>query len=246
MPTRKQLPITPDLAQLPGALPVLLLTPDRPLRYGWMARARDHWAGRLDRTPVGQSHEPGEVAWSAWLQRLTAECHNAIARGRTRTEALIAVLDKERATLEAEARKAEVLVTQLERDIAEQQAAPARDRRPGEAFSPDEEVRDRVNLERGTALARLRSAKAEAEDRQRSVLHQIHVIVTQRHSHWAVLQERTRLLVEHHQRRASTYARGMSRPWKGITYVAPVIHTPAWAHAELGTGGHAAQPAAVN
>ncbi|TRY16873.1 hypothetical protein FOJ82_13450 [Tessaracoccus rhinocerotis] len=241
MKKKTSVAISADQAHIPDALPVFLLVPDEPLRYGWWTRTRDHWAGRQDRLRGTEHMEPLQTASSAWLQRLFAECGNAVAQGRSRTDALVALLDKEQAALAAEERVAADHIGQLASDLAELQGSPLRESLgAGEGFSDDDEVLRRKALERQTALAQLRTAQTQAAERRRTVLQQIDVIVTQKRSHWSVLQERTRQLLEHYQRRASTYARGMSRPSRGITFLAPVLPMPDWAAAELGTGGYTA------
>lgn len=233
MPNRKDLPLTADLAPLPGALPLFLRIADRPLRYRWWTRICDRWAGRRDRTPVTETYEPGKTASSAWLQQLIAECDTAIAQERSRTEAMVAVLDNKQASLDTTARAAAQYIEEMRQKMEAVHSQPARAPGAGEKYSREEERQARLALERGAALARLTTAKTQAEERRRAALHEVDVLTSDRRSHGTVLRGRIRLIVEHYQRRASNYVRGMSRPRKGITYTAPLIPIPDWASAEL-------------
>ncbi|HMR49485.1 MAG TPA: hypothetical protein PKE40_09490 [Arachnia sp.] len=239
----KKFPLTADLAGLPGALPVFLRASERPPRYRWWRRLADRWAGRRDRTPLTDAEDPLQEAASAWLQQLVAQCEAAVAEERSTTEALIAVLDDKKAGFEAAAREAEAQIVDVKNALEAAHAAPDRGLGAGEKYSPAEERQTRLTLERRTALARLTTAKTQAEERRRTSLQSAEKLDAARHSHWTMLQERSRLIVTHHQQRASAYAGGMSQPRKGVVYLAPAIPIPEWATAELSTGGHTPEPA---
>lgn len=241
--------ITPELAHVPDALPAFLLKADRPLPYRWWTRLSDHLAGRRDRlySDTITLNEP-PVAQSPWLQRQLAECATALARGRTRTEALVAVLDRELASLAADADQQAEALASLQAQLVELESAPVGDGivGAGEVFSPPHERQQRRRRERAAQFAQLQRATADAEAARRDIDRQINTLNQERRSHWVVLQERSRQLVELYQRRVCTYTRGMEQRRKGIVLTAPTVATPAWVSAQLGTGGVDAAGAAAH
>lgn len=239
--------ITPELAHVPNALPTFLLKADRPLPYRWWTRLSDHFAGRRDRTfteEIANSDAP--VVESPWLQRQLAECANAIARGRTRTEALVAVLDRELAALSSNVEQQEGVIASLTSQIATLQDAPVTDEvvGAGERYSDPSERLQRRHRERSIVLGQLRQSLTVAQDARRDLGRQIGTINQERRSHWVVLQERSRQLTELYQRRVCTYTRGMEQRRKGVLLTAPTVTMPSWASAALGTGGLDDSPAA--
>ena len=234
------LPITPDLAHVPNALPVFTMRADRPLPYRWWTRLSDHLAGRRDRVNSEASLATNNaVAESPWLHRLLAECATAIARGRTRTEALVAVLDRELAHLHAGVQQHEDTLETVARQINDLLDQPITDEivGAGERYSdPDERLR-RHQLNRASELNRLRQQAEAARNAKRRLMREIGTLQQERRSHWVVLQERSRQLVELYQRRACSYVRGMERRRQGIVLTAPTVSAPVWSVADLGTGG---------
>lgn len=241
MKKTRSIELTSELAHVPSALPVFLLHPERPLRYGWWARSRDSWDGRRDRGCVSEASGGSEpsTAETPWLRRLRAECHNAIGQERTRTEALVAVLDREIAALKAQIAAAETAGAQREEERRQSDATPVTDAvvGAGEIYSPADERVQRRRLERATTSARLAGQAAAAHEARRTASQQLDVVVQERRNHWIVLQERARVLAEHYQRRASTYIRALERPRRGERFDVPDMGVPDWASADLGAGG---------
>ena len=233
----KSLTLSPDHAHLPRAFHAFLLVPDRPPRYGLWLRARDAWAGWRDRStdPNAESERDAAPVTSPWLQRLEAEYATALAAGRTRAEALVAVIDGERAELESEAASLGLLLAQL--DARHSAPEPEPDDAilgVGERYSTPAERLARRRWEQAGRRARLTSDTSGAEARRRAVVQRIAVLEQERRSHWTLLQQRGRLLQAHYQRRAGTYTRAMERRREGQRLTAPAMPAPAWLGAELG------------
>lgn len=237
----------PEHAHVPDALTFFLLRPGKPLRYSWLTRLGDRWAGRMDRTdaPATTGGEP-PVADTPWLKRLTSECGNIIASERVRTEALVAIIDRERAELTARLSRVEAVAAanQAELDRLAKDPPFSGDAvvGAGEQYSPAEERLQRRHRERARTVAALvdgvNSAKAEALQ----ITSRLQILKQERHSHWVVLLERIRTLVEHYRRRIGTYVRAMEHRRGGITWQVPDLPHPAWAVAELGLGSPDTDP----
>lgn len=238
----------PEHARVPKALPTFLLEPDRPPRYRWWQRLLDQWSGIRDRMPAAQHSEPpNPVADSPWLQRLLAECAASIAVGRTRTDGLVAILDKERATLRSEAAAVEQEYDTLRKALDEAEGTPVDDgvHGAGEQYSTAAERLQRRQRRKSEEIARLRSRMDAAAERLRLVKQAIGVLEQERRSHWSVLQERARVLTEHYQRRAASYTRGLERRRRRVYFTTPTVSAPDWVHADLGSGGDASPPSPV-
>ncbi len=236
----RKVPIGPQHARVPEALPAFLLVPDRPPVYRWWRRLFDQWAGMRDRTPA--AHAPSDeipTADSPWLQRLLSECGTAIAVGRTRTDALVAILDKEIAQLRAEEETLTESISALgeERDDVEGTELDPGIVGVGEQYSPRDERLRRRQLQKAGELSRLDGQRTAAQGRLRSIRQEIGILEQERRSHWSVFQERTRLLTEYYQRRAGSYTRGLERRRRRMFFVTPTVTAPDWAVADLGTGG---------
>lgn len=231
--------LSPDLAHVPNALPAFMLKADRPLPYRWWTRLSDHSAGRRDRTQSETISSDAPVASSPWLQRQLAECANAIAVGRTRTEALVAVLDHELAAMLAAVDQHEAALADLSAKLRELIAEPVNDAAigPGGPYSTPQERLRRNQDQRAAELSSLRNAIQTTESTTRELARRIGQLQQDRRSHWVVLQERSRQLVELTQRRVATYTRGLELRRKGIVFTAPTVTAPHWVSAELGTGG---------
>lgn len=230
----------PEHARVPQALPAFLLRPDQPPVYRWWRRVLDRWAGVRDRTPAPEHREGATpVADSPWLRRLLAECAAAIAVGRTRTDALVAVLDVECARVRAEIEVLEGVLDELDeaRSAADQETIDDTIVGPGELYSPPEERLQRRARQKADKIARLQAQADAVQARLRSARQELGVLEQERRSHWSVLQERTRLLVEHYQRRAGSYTRGLERRRRRVFFVTPTVVAPDWVRADLGTGG---------
>lgn len=239
----KSLTLSPDHAHLPRAFHSFLLVPDRPLRYGLWLRFRDTWAGGRDRStdPNAGSEWSESPVRSPWLQRLEAECATALAAGRTRAEALVAVIERDRAELESEAAALQLMLSELNESQGATEPEP--DDAVvgvGERYSSPAERIARRRWEQAGKRARLASDTSAAKARRRAVVQQIAVLEQERRSHWTVLQERGRQLLAHYQRRAGTYTRAMERRREGERLIAPTLPVPEWLGADLGTAGQQA------
>lgn len=231
---------TPEEAHIPQALGIFLQEPEKPMKYSWWARFWDRRAGRADRTKPPTNTGDVPVADTPWLRRLRGECGTMIAKERVRTEALVAVIDRELQELRARHYRAEVVI---------EQASNAEGRRvseleitddvvgAGEHYSSPEERIQRRRRERTQAMDRLRRRREAAEAELLELAPRIEVLTQERTSHWVLLQERCRRLVEHHQRRAGTYVRAMERRRDGVVWRVPELDILGWAAAQPGTGG---------
>lgn len=233
--------LSPSHARVPEALATFLTAPDRPMPYRWWTRLGDRWAGRRDRT--APLHDPvPEVAEAdtPWLRSLAAACANAVATGRVRAEALVSILDRERAALLGEIDQAKLAVAELTADLARVESVPITGDAvgTGEMYSPSDERLRRRRHERTQRSAALSGQLGAARARLADAHRQLEVIEQERKSHWIVLQERARILIEHHQRRAATYTRALENRRSGQFWAVPRLEVPAWARADLGTGGH--------
>ncbi|RRD48755.1 hypothetical protein [Arachnia propionica] len=229
--------LRPDHAHVPDALPFFLLLPGKPLRYSLWSRFWDRWAGRRDRTDATRtSGDDAPVADTPWLTRLVSECSNVITAERIRTEALVAVIDRERAELEARLHRAEAVATSSQAELQRISDAPIGDGivGTGEQFSSPEERLQRRQLERAAAVSAQEGRIASANAEVLEINARLEVLTQERRSHWAVLRERVRNLVKHYRRRASTYVRAMERRRDGVTWQVPDIPCPDWALADLG------------
>lgn len=236
---KKKINLTPADARVPAALNPFLAVPDRPMRYRWWTRFGDHSAGRSDRPrPVRDSQPELTVADTPWLRRLTADCANAIAAGRARSEALVSIIDRERAMVIGDITAAKLACSSLPAKLAAVAATPVDDGivGTGEAHSSSEERLQRRHLELGQQEAALNRQLHEATHKQAEAEKTLAVLEQERLSHWVVLQERTRHLTEYYQRRAATYTRGLENRRRGQFWIVPTLIIPDWAAAELGTG----------
>ncbi|SHJ61181.1 hypothetical protein SAMN02745244_02886 [Tessaracoccus bendigoensis DSM 12906] len=236
----KKIRISPSHASVPEALAPFLAAPDRPVPYRWWTRLSDRWAGRRDR--VASRHQPTpEVAEAdtPWLRRLIADCNNAVATGRVRTEALVSILDRERATLLGEIDQAKLAIADLTADLSHLDAVPITGDAvgPGEMYSSSEERLRRRRHERNQRSGRLNGLLGAARARLADAHKRVEIIEQERKSHWVVLQERTRVLTEYHQRRAATYTGALENRRSGQFWAVPQLEIPDWARADLGTGG---------
>lgn len=232
--------LSPKHAHIPEVLKFFLLRPGKPLRYWCWTRFWDRWSGRKDRTDASPapSNEPA-VADTPWLTRLTNECGNAIASERIRSEALVAVIDREQAELEARLHRIEAIVATSQAELKRLGEAPIADsiEGAGEQYSPVEERLQRRRRERARAIAALEGKLNSANAETLEIKARLEVLAQERRSHWVVLQERARNLTKHYIRRASTYVRAMEHRRDGVTCRVPDIPSPAWVVAELGSGG---------
>ena len=219
---------TPEEAHIPRALGTFLQEPEKPMKYSWWARFWDRRAGRADRTKPPTNTGDVPVADTPWLRRLRGECGTMIAKERVRTEALVAVIDRELQELRARRDRAEVVIEQAADAEGRVSALKITDDvvGAGEHYSSPEERIQRRCRERTQAMDRLRRRREAAEAE-----------LLERASHWVLLQERCRRLVEYHQRRAGTYVRAMERRRDGVVWRVPELDIPGWAAAHLGTGG---------
>ena len=103
---------TPEEAHIPRALGTFLQEPEKPMKYSWWARFWDRRAGRADRTKPPANTGGVPVADTPWLRRLRGECGTMIAKERVRTEALVAVIDRELQELRARHDRAAVVIEQ--------------------------------------------------------------------------------------------------------------------------------------
>lgn len=230
---------TPEDAHIPQALGPFLQEPEKPMKYSWWARFWDRRAGRADRTKPPTNTGDVPVADTPWLRRLRGECGTIIAKERVRTEALVAVIDRELQELRARHYRAEVVIEQAsnaegrvsELEITDDVVGA------GEHYSSPEERIQRRRRERTQAMDRLMRRREAAEAELLELAPRIEVLTQERTSHWVLLQERCRRLVEHHQRRAGTYVRAMERRRDGVVWRVPELDIPGWAAAQPGTGG---------
>ena len=230
---------TPEDAHIPQALGTFLQEPEKPMRYSWWARFWDRRAGRADRTKPPADANGVPVADTPWLRRLRGECGTIIAKERVRTEALVAVIDRELQELRARCDRARATAEQASEAEERLSAREITDDvvGAGEHYSsPGERIQRRCR-ERARAVERLRKRREAAEAELLDLAPRIEVLEQERNSHWVLLQERCRRLVEHHQRRAGTYVRAMERRRDGVVWRVPEFDIPGWAAAQPGTGG---------
>lgn len=229
----------PQHAHIPGALPFFLLRAGKPLPYPLWTRIGDRRAGRRDRAETTRA--PGDevpVADTPWLSRLTSECSTAIASERIRAEALVAIIDRERAELEARLSRANEISDASRAELDKLAAKPVDDGivGTGERYSQPSERLQRRRLEQAAAIAAAEGRAASATAEMLEIRARLGILDQERRSHLTVLKERARNLTKHYQRRASTYVRALERRRGGITWRVPDIPCPDWAVAELGTG----------
>lgn len=156
---------TPEEAHIPQALGTFLQEPEKPMKYSWWARFWDRRAGRADRTKPPTNTGDVPVADTPWLRRLRGECGTIIAKERVRTEALVAVIDRELQELRARHYRAEVVIEQAsnaegrvsELEITDDVVGA------GEHYSSPEERIQRRRRERTQAMDRLRRRREAAE-----------------------------------------------------------------------------------
>lgn len=178
------------------------------------------------------------VEETPWLQRLAAECHDAIARERTFAEAAISVLDGELTMMRAEQEQLAEAVADLNGKLAASQGAALSDAPASapERFCTPEEIVQRRSAEHASRVASLRGSLDAATNRRRDVGTRIALLKQERVNHWVLLKERARNLAEYHTRRAATYTRKLERRRADVHFVAPTIEAPKWATAEPGAG----------
>lgn len=247
MARTKSFKITERHADAPDALQFFLSLPDRPPIYRWWRQLFDRWAGVRDRLPMEQHKREGmqkgeagswPIAESPWLRRLIAECNAATAVGRTHSDAVVTVLDQKLAEFCAEDKALQALVSDLGNTHAEVVKADHRSAGAGDRYCTEEELQQRHVRMKAEGLAEIKGRQSAAAARRAELAQQITKLEQARAGHWSVLQERTRLLTEHYQRRASSYTSGMERRRRGMRYHPPEIVAPDWVEAALGTGGH--------
>lgn len=233
-------------AHVPQALAPFLLAPDKPRPYRWWTRWADAWAGWRDRTEPGGAPTT-QVADTPWLRRLAADCDNATASGRHRTESLVAVLDRRRAALMAAIEQCRDTIDAAAADVEEHSAAPitAEVVGAGELYSPPDEILRRRRHERDQRVGGAARQLARARAQLRELNQELEVVEQERQSHWVVLQERTRVLIEYYQRRAATYCRALEQRRDRQFWGVPDLRVPGWASSPLGSGGVADTAAPV-
>lgn len=234
-----KLTIHPDHAHVPNALPVFMLRPSKPLRYPLWTRLSDRWAGRRDRADAPRTAgDEAPVADTPWLNRITGECDHRIAVERVRTEALVAIIEREEADLTARIQRAETIITAGQVELERISEVPISDDvvGSGEHYSPAEERLQRRRLELASARAATQDRITSAADELLEINARLEVLAQERRSHQAVLKERVRNLTKYYQRRAATYVRAMERRRDGITWQVPELRCPDWAVTALGTG----------
>lgn len=194
--------------------------PEPQIRYRLWTRLMDALAGWTDRSTLAT--EDGE-ARSPWLERLHWECTHRLEAEHRATVATLIFHDQQIVTLREQIETAERRIHHHDGEVATmtatldvEKAVPITDAATTAAELTDapEVVRRRNTERRARELQPLRDSLAHSQGeinflRAAIVADQIalRARLTDRASHWSVLQVRSSHLLAHYNRRAGTYVR---------------------------------------
>lgn len=222
MATTTALPTASD----PISSAVLLRDPEPELRYGFVKRFADSFAGWRDRRVLVVTD--GEAS-SPWLQRHHFECDTRLESEHRAGRAALAQLDQ---TIVAEHQKialAAAAEAQARDSHADLAAQPLSDEATTSAEASDNPA---VRLARRERTRRAELGRLDAQAVQQRAIADASTIVFQTHttarsSHWAVMQVRGSHIIAHYNRRAATYVRAASRG-HGELVRTPFVTEPGW------------------
>ena len=231
---------TAETTPIAPAAPLLQRDPAPTIRYRFLERVADSWAGFRDRRRVVRRNaaEPGQADQRVpefrtdWIVGMEHACRTNQEIERRATRAAIAVLDDMIATHRGTVERARESLPDLDRQIVAAAETPidATPMSTGEQFETPQQRQGRRHRERDSRVAGLRERRRALAEARAQAARQIVICVPARRSHWEQLLVRSSVLTEHYNRRARTYARAATRRAKHIQLSArsDLITAPEW------------------
>lgn len=212
---------------LPAAVPSFQRAPEEPLPYRRWTRIGDWFAGVRDRAFLPAQTDTLDTPW---LHRLGQECRTRLEAERRGTLAVTAVIDD---ALSGHRRQIDNVIEEVAR-LAEQRAELAERPVPdtattaAEQYDSPEQRRLRRLRTQAAAVGRIEARLQELSARKDQAAVAMETLTASRQWHWTLLLVRTHHLLAHHNRRAATYARTMTRR-ADRHFPQPTIPEPDWA-----------------